>query len=379
MSLVVKIGPDIFSWIDYSSSSLEGVTITTGRQDARSPVNPTTCSVTLLYDSDLASFDPSTFSVGDLLIVEKTVTVPIVRFVGRVTDLQFDKYVLTVTAVSDGISRFGRFVADFDLGAGDTGEILDLAYTNILLNAYPGTAPTANFDPGITYLDTPMLTNSSPAQFVQTVTASEPNSFFYELPDGSLEFRDQEHFRYQTPDITFSDTEVLDGWQVTKRISDKINSAVVNYTGGNETYTETSDVTIYGLIQQSLDTYCSDPADALNLATRTVKNYAVPGWTLPGITVAMSPLSTARRDFIANNSGIAQLVEIPSLATGLNTYYVVQGYSETFGRYSWDINYYLSDWTLFRPSQNWEDIISGITWVAVPGSITWDEMLKDWI
>jgi hypothetical protein len=379
MSVVVKIGPDIFSWIEYTASSLEGITITTGRQDARSPVNPTTCSVTLLYDSALGSFDPSTFSVGDLLIVEKTAIVPIVRFTGRVTDLQFDEYVLTITAVTDGISRFGRFSADFTIGSGYTGEILDDTYTSVLVNAYPGTAPTANFDPGITYLDTPTLTNSSPAQFVQTVSASEPNSFFYELPDGSLEFRDQEHFRYQTPDVTFLDTEVLEGWQVTKRISDKINSSLVNYVGGSETYTETSDVTIYGLIQQSLDTYCSDPADALNLATRTVKNYALPGWTLPGITVAMSPLSSARQAFIANNSGIAQLVEIPSLAPGLNTYYVVQGYSETFGRYSWDINFYLSDWTLFRPSQNWEDIISGITWVAVPGSITWDDMLRDWI
>jgi hypothetical protein len=367
------------SGTEISASTLEGVTITTGRQDARSSVNPTTCSVSILYDSDLGTYDPSLYEIGEIIRVQTlTPSGYLDRFYGRITDLQFDKYVLTITGVTDGISRFGRFIADFDYGSGDTGDVLTNAYVGSIAPNYP-TAPAYSFDTGVTYVTTPALTNFSPAEFVQRLVASEPNSMFYERVDGALFLRDQEWFRSAVPDLTFLSTEIADTWQVTKRIGDKINSAVVDYDGGSTSYTETADTALYGKIQTSISTYCDAAADALNLATRTVKNYVEPGWTLPEITVPMSPLTSARREVIRANSSISNLVEIPVLTPGLNTKYVIQGYTERLGRYSWDITLYLADWSLFRPAQNWNDIVSGITWAATPVSISWDDMLKDWI
>lgn len=376
MTVKVLIGA-----VEVQASTLEGVTITTGRQDARSAITPTTCSVTILYDSDLGTYDPSTYQIGTLLRVQ--VSTPssgyLDRFYGRITDLQFDKYVLTITGVTDAISRFGRFAADFDYGSENTGTLLTLAYLGSIVPGYPSGAPSYGFDSGVTYCTTPALTNTTPAEFVTQLVASEPNSMFYEAPGPALYFRDGNSFRSDVPVITFSTTEIADQWQVTKRIGDKINSAVVEYDAGNVTYTETADTATYGKIQTSISTYCDAAADALNLATRTVKNFYDPGWTLPEITLNMSALSAARRETIRGSGAVAALVEIPSLAPGLNNKYVIQGYTERYGRVSWDLTFYLADWTLFRPAQNWENITSGITWSAVPVYVSWDDMLRDWI
>lgn len=365
--------------------TLQGVQIDRGRQDFTSAVSSNRASFQLVYDSSLGTVDPTTLELGEFVEIQYFTPAGFALFGGLITDLSFDKDVVRITAVSDGLSRLGRGNIPSITGFANVFWLAFTGlYTNYLLPLYPpGRYPTIVVGQDQTPVTIPTLTNASGASVLATLCASAPNGFLFEGLSGQLTFYDQSFFRPSTwpagwP-IAVNANEIVDDWQMTKTIGQKVNSAQVTYTSGTVTETDTYDVGLFGLFESSTTTYQTNAADAQNLADRQVANFTDPGWQISAITIPVHTLTAARQNVIVGSIQVGTVIDIPELYTGLPTRYVVQGITDRLGQTLFERTLYLADWELFRPAQTWDDVPAGVDWTEVDPALTWDEMITDWI
>lgn len=365
--------------------TLQGVQIDRGRQDFTSAVSSNRASFQLVYDSSLGTVDPTTLKLGEFVLIQYFSPSGWNLFGGLITDLSFDKDLVRVTAVSDGLSRLGRGnIPTIATLTGNFTTAFAYLYNTYLVTLYPpGRDPLFTVGGVATQVQIPALTNASGASVLATLCASAPNGFLFEGLSGRLTFEDESYFRPSTwpaywP-VAVNANEIVDDWQMTKTIGQKVNSAQVTYTSGTVTETDTYDVGVFGLFESSTTTYQTNAVDAQNLADRQVANFTDPGWQISAITIPVHTLSSLRQDVIVGLIQVGTVIDIPELYTGLPTRYVVQGITDRLGQTLFERTLYLADWELFRPAQTWDDIPAGVDWTDVDPALTWDEMITDWI
>jgi hypothetical protein len=354
---------------------LQGVQITYGRQDVVSQPEATSCSLTLLYDSSLGTLDVETLRIGAPVEVYMDVDL---RFAGTVTDVQVDRNVAQLVAVSPVLARLGRYTAPtVPAASGTTGTAMGTAWPTF--QAAYATPPTLDASSGTVTVDVDPATEENAAGWLAAVVGSEPAGVLFErISTGELVFRGTEDRRDLTPLLELDGTTTSADWSVSRRVAEKINTVAVEWTGGTVELADAADVAAAGVYEETISTLIDNELDATTRARLTLRNRTDPDWQLDALRIAVStwPGIDPPSTWIGPLE-IGRVVVLPELLPGFQTRYFVEGYTERIGRDLWELELYLSDVTLTRPADRWIDVALGVTWAGMNQTLTWDDVLKE--
>jgi hypothetical protein len=362
---------------------VENVTVSYGRQNVWQTVAPTACTLTVLTDSPLGAFDPATAAIGQYVQIDGYSSSPYVlatHFVGKITDVTVVEHLAQITAVAVPLAAWGRYTAT--------------AVTAIPADTLTGAAITllnAEIAPGF---DEQFVTIAAGTQTVQLaaaaavnalelaqlVASSEPAGVIYEYAQTNaivLGFADAETRRVSgASTFTFAAGELDRSWAFVRRISSKVNSAVVDWYAGTAFVDDPVDVLANGVYQLTLGTALDNELDAITAASTVIAHQKDPGWEIESIKVIGPTLSLARQLALLQ-AKVGDTVTLPSLGAGFPTAFFLEGWTTTIRRNVWECDLYLSDQTLTRPADRWLDVPIGEKWNTLSPSLTWDEALKE--
>lgn len=363
-----------------------------GRQDATSACDSQTVTFDVIYSSSsLGTIDPNTWLLGDRIqvYIKNAALATATYFSGTITDLQVKHDVMTVIATSDALSSINRTPIDLAAYTGAaTGTVVNAALTAVQAE---GGLPskTITTATGTNTVTTPIQTNANASSFISQVVASEPNGVLLETPAGVV-FTDYDSRRIATmPAAQKFDLSALGAvigydWQLEKTVSDFVNFCSVTWTGGTSTYQDTASVTARGAYNRSVTTYINNVSQADYNALRIVQHGLAPGWRTSGVVVDMSKLTDANRDAILKNMQTGSYVKIPTLITGAQTEYFVEGWTDRFvyaatGAKQWFRQLYISDITISQAAQRYVDVTSGVTYATVDATYRWIDLEQETI
>jgi hypothetical protein len=360
-----------------TAQTLQGISINYGRTSLDQQPNPTSCSLEIVYGSNLGTVTPNDWNLGDTVEVILTPTAGVGkrRFYGRITDMTMNWRTVAITAISDTISSLSRIttsVAPFT--AALAGSTMTTVMTTAAATLPVGAPfPLYTFSTGTVQMTSPGETSITVLDALQTIANSEPSGTLFELVETStLRFEDYNDRRVGTSVLTFASTEVVQDWRITRSIDSLTNYVTTTYSAGSSIYSSTSSITSLGQYESTIDTILTNADDATFRSRQAVAFGTRPGWSLDGVVIPLGTLSTARQTAIRDALVFGAQVTIPSLATGVATTYFVEGWDERIERSIWDLTLYLSDVTLTQAGQRWSDVTPTRKWNEVSTSITWD-------
>jgi len=383
---VYRNGASVSAIVDARSSSIYG------RKDNTSSCNSQTYTFDVIYDStSLGTTDPNLWLLGDRVqvYIKNAALATATYFSGTITDIQVKHHVMTIIATSDALSSINRTPIDVAAyTAVATGTVVNAALTAVQAE---GGLPskTITTATGTNTVTTPIQTNANASSFISQVVASEPNGVLLETPAGVV-FTDYDSRRIATmPAAQKFDLSALGAvigydWQLEKTVSDFVNFCSVTWTGGTSTYQDTASVTARGAYNRSVTTYINDVSQADYNALRIVQHGLTPGWRTSGIIVDMSKLTDANRDAVLKNMQTGSYVKIPTLITGAQTEYFVEGWTDRFvyaatGAKQWFRELYISDITISQAAQRYVDVTSGVTYATVDATYRWIDLEQETI
>ena len=378
---VYRNGASVSAIVDARSSSIYG------RKDNTSTCNSQTYTFDVVYDStSLGTTDPNTWAIGDRIqaYIKNAALATATYFSGTITDITAKHHLMTVIATSDSLSSINRNPISLSAYTGaDTGTVVNAALTAVqTAGGLPSkTITTAT---GTNTVTTPIQTTQNAGTFIAQVVASEPNGVLLETPAGVI-FNDYDSRRIATmPAAQKFDLSALGAvigydWQLEKTVSDFVNACTVTWTGGTATYNDTASVSAKGTFTRSVTTYIDQSSDADYNALRIVQHGLTPGWRTSGIVLDMSLLSDANRDAVLKNMRTGSYVKLPTLITGAQTEYFVEGWTDRFtysltGNKQWFRELYVSDIVISAAAQRYVDVTSGVTYATVNGTLRWIDL-----
>lgn len=382
------------AYVDVSDFAMNEISISYGRQTIDQPVDPSSCTVTFLLDSSIGTFDFSAFDLGYVVRIRALIDgypANRIRFLGVVTDMAIDRDTMTVSAVSQLISRYGKYLLPTAIPTVSTaGDIL----SDIATAAIPGipnyiTGGLANYwAPGTILLDADFAAGTNALEALLTTAASEPYGFIYEdFNSAGMRSNDQNSRIQANPDITLTGDEIIDDWEVSKSVTSQLNRVIVNYVGGQTTYTIPSSL---GELEKTYDTIIVSLADANEFAAMTGARGENLRYEIPKATIPFATLSSARQNELTSNVSpygirINSFVRLPAIRPYVQRDYFVEGWSETISRHRWDWTLHLSDIGRSRYFQRWNQIDTDplilvyTTWDDLSATLTWEDFYYDWI
>ena len=368
--------------VSYEDQAIEGVSIYTGREEIDRQPNPSTASVRLVRDSTLGSINPENWPYAAPVVV--TYGASRVRFVGQLVDVNYDRYTITLTAVSDA-ARWPSVKAVFGLAPFIIGPTYDVIRYNGDAIGTLSSSITAS-----TALDTGEGESAlwyddgfyEVWPFLQACTAAEPSGVLFDditTNPVTLTFHDATRRRNTTPDITLTGDEILDDWVIGRQNSDKANQSTVTtvenlsygWPATTEVETIESDVTTYGPYTADIAPSYATPASAVNAGRAIVGLRWNPMFRLRRLTIPLDALSAMRRETLLDDIRISALVDIPTIANYTADGFFIEGWNESFGQKQHVITVFLSDSRLTHPPDRWIDVDPTLTWAGVSNTMTW--------
>lgn len=364
---------------------LKDLTVRYGRLDNVSACDPTTVSFGIVYSGGGAgTIDPNTVLLGDRIVITITNTsyAAATYFSGTITDVKAGHYKCDVIAVSDGLSGVNRTPITMSAQTSQyTGAVVNAALTAIQsAGALPGKTITTST--GTNLVTTPAQVSSSATSFLTQVVASEPSGVLLEDGASTIRFSSYDDRRIATMpatqkfDFSALGNAFLWEWELEKSVSDFLNRAEITWTGGISTYADSASVTSKGAYTRAVTTYIDNTSDADYQALRLVQHGLNPGWRTSGLVLDMGGLSDANRQAVLTNMRTGSYLKIPSLISGTQTQFFVEGWTDTItygatGTKQWFRELYVSDITITAAAQRYVDVTSGVTWGTVNGSLRW--------
>lgn len=374
-------------YTDISTYTLDSVSISYGRQTLDQSVDPSSCTIDLLLDSSLGTFNFANVDLGYLVRVKAQVDGYVedrVRFIGVVTDMVVGRETMTITAVSQLLSRYGKYSLPTAVTTNDTAgyilaDIATAAAAGLPLNIGPDIWAEGTFN-----LDADFAIGTNALVALTTTAASEPYGFVYEdFLSESMRSTDNLTRELTGPDFTFTGDEIVDNWQVSKSVTSQVNKAIVNWTGGTTSYTSPANL---GELEKSYDTIITTLQDADNLALFLATSGINLRYEIPQVTIPLATLSSVRQDELlahdpAGSEGVRinTYVRLPQIRSYIETDYFVEGWSETISRNRWDWTLHLSDVYRSRYFQLWNQVTALLEWQDVEATTTWDDLIYEWI
>lgn len=378
---VFRNGSNTSAKVDARSSSIYG------RKDNTSTCNSQTYTFDVVYDStSLGTTDPNTWAIGDRIqvYIQNAALATATYFSGTITDITAKHHVMTVIATSDVLSSINRTEIDTPAFTGSlTGDVLTDVLNNVqTVGALP--SKTITCAPGTNTVTIAGTVNQNAASYIAQVVASEPNGVLLETPAGVV-FSDYDSRRIATMPATQKfDLSALGAvigydWQLEKTVSDFVNRCTVTWTAGTAIYYDAASVSTRGAYNRSVTTYINNSSQANYNALRIVQHGLTPGWRTSGIVVDMSNLTDANRDAVVKNMRTGSYVKLPTLITGAQTEYFVEGWTDRFtysltGNKQWFRELYVSDIVISAAAQRYVDVTSGVTYATVNGTLRWIDL-----
>lgn len=399
MNVTVTVGAQ-----DYSVVTLDGVSITWGRQDLSAPPAPSTCTVTLLRDDQLtAPIEPDLFTIGSELTVTVTPqrsavhgviledwitdtyldpdTQPaMTRFSGRVTDVTVTRDTVELVAVSRLLSSLARLDTEFPAAPGPVELVAAVgdALTHVAGELAPVTVTLG--PPTVFTVDPDASGPVNAATYVQDLAGVIPGGAVWESPDG-LELRYTVGNRATNdPLVSIRADEVGEEWTLTKTVGDRRNVVTVEWLSGTVVAEDATDIAVHGRYPLELAAPLDNATDATTVGRLQLVAGTNPSWRLDSLNVPLAALAPWRQAQLVAGLVPDVMLEVPELVDGVQVFYFLEGWDEILGPQRWDLTLYLSDANLTRPPQPWDDAAAYGTWdEMVPSGLTWDDLLTTWI
>lgn len=381
---------------------LQGASIFWGRSDINQQPSPATATFTLRRVVD-DPIEPD-FVVGNLIeayiAISPSSFTKQLRFWGQITDIQMDRYTYTLTCVSP-LTRLMQEQFGYKYGPieGPVYQMYVVQNGQNILSWLGGATYQLplDLDDGENYSSWWYDEGTYNLwDFVGAFVAGETSGVLGEEfgkveygPVGSwytVRFTDATARRKTTPDLTLTDTEILQNWQIEQQVSDKVNTVNISrsandYLGWLESNTivaNNDDVYTYGAYSLSLAATYSDDASIRKVGTSIVGLQTVPTYRLHKVTVPMSTLTDSRQDEILDAIRQSALIEIPELVPGFPTVYFLEGTYEVVAQPDgWTIDLILSEASLTHPPDRWIDVDPSTDWASLPYTLTWNDAYKE--
>lgn len=391
-TVVVQTAPipaagDPAVYTDISSYTLDSVSISYGRQTLDQSVDPSSCTIELLLDSSLGTFNFANVDLGYLVRVKAQVDGYVedrVRFIGVVTDMVVGRETMTITAVSQLLSRYGKYSLPTAVTTNDTAGYILADIATAAAAGLPSNIGPDIWAEGTFNLDADFAIGTNALEALTRTAASEPYGFVYEdFLSESMRSTDKLTREFAGADFTFTGDEIIDSWEVSKSVTSQVNKAVVNWTGGTTSYTSPANL---GELEKNYDTIITTLQDADNLALFLATSGINLRYEIPRVTIPFATLSSVRQDELlahdpAGSEGIRinSYVRLPQIRSYIETDYFVEGWSETISRNRWDWTLHLSDVYRSRYFQQWNQVTALLEWQDVEATTTWDDLIYEWI
>lgn len=390
----IPTGGGVPAYVDVSDFALNETTINYGRETIDQQVDPSTCSITFLLSSALGEFDFAAFDLGYVVRVRALIdgyAAQRIRFLGVVTDMMIDRETMTITAVSQLISRYGKYSLPVAIPNINTAGVICAAIATAADPTIPnfvGAGPMANYwATGTFLLDADFAAGTNALEALLTTAMSEPYGFIYEdFAAEGMRSNDQNSRTQANPDITLTGTEIMNDWEVSKSVTSQLNKVFVNYVGGQTTYEVPSSL---GELEKTYDTIIVSLADADEYAKMNGARGLNLRYEIPKATIPFATLSSARQNELTSNVNpygirINSFVRLPAIRPYVQRDYFVEGWSETISKHRWDWTLHLSDIGRSRYFQRWNQLndkppLPILTWDDLQATQTWADLYYDWI
>ena len=390
--------------------TLEGVSITLGREDIQQQANSGFATIEFLNlpYTDVEIFDIIAVTIDNYTGVDTTI------FTGTVTDVSVSvldagttNTFITQISASGGLSELAAKEANIvgyaEQKDGDRIVSVITDTFGLKWNELPLTqvwtdyttetwadllgVSIANIDTPGTYdlfdsTGSPEPTNA--LTYVQTV-ANSGSGFIYETPTGGIGYQDQDaRADYVSANgfVALSKNYILaDNINVTTSRNDIVNDVIVVYGAAQNSVEveELDSISAYGRITNTVQTYLKNSTDADTLADRLVLLNAYPTPIIQGITVqidAPTMSSTLLNSLVGVFFGMpVSITDFPTLLYPNQFFGYVEGWTWEIDRFTARLTLNVSDLTFSAIPVAWQDVYAGEIWSTIDPALQWQNAL----
>ena len=390
--------------------TLEGVSITMGRDDIQQQANSGFATIDFLNlpYTDVEIFDLISITLDNYSGVDTTI------FTGTVTDVSVSvldagttNTFITQISASGGLSELAAKEANIvgyaEQKDGDRIVSVITDTFGLKWNELPATQTWNDYTTetwndllgvDISAIDTPGtydLFSSTAApeplnalNYVQIV-ADSGSGYIYETVTGGIGYQDQDaRADYVTANgfVNLSKNYILaDGINVTTSRNDIINDVIVVYGAAQDSVEveELDSISAYGRVTQTVQTYLKNLADADTLADRLVLLNAYPTPIIQGISVQINTPtmnSTLLNSLVGVFFGMPiSITDFPALLYPNQFFGYVEGWQWEIDRFTARLTLNVSDITFSAVPVAWQDVYVGETWATIDPALQWQNAL----
>jgi hypothetical protein len=370
--------------------ALDLVTIRNGRKNPRSLIEPTTCTIGIVWKSEAGTYDVQKLRLGALVEVDVTIEEifgpsTVNRFTGAITDVTIGKNSAQVVAVTNLLARLSRCTFNASATSGIIPEVVQDLFDEIVAQN-PDLGITLNAAHGLENqisVDLGAQTGANALEALQQAISADPAAFLYEEPETQTIVLRTGANRLVTGIVTsllITEEAVLDTFRIRRSVAGRVNRATVKWTGGTETADYAPSLAQFGPYPRQVETRIDNDTDAALVAQRIINAGAGNGWEIESISVEV-PLITSISTFLfLLQLNINRSVILPDLGSDVPEFpgrVWLEGWDETISRSRWTIDLHITDPLLVGWPQLWNEVTSTLTWAALFGP-TWADQTGTW-
>lgn len=393
--------------VNYTGSTLDGVTITMGRPDTTQQPQAGYANLRIL---DLAS-QPAPFALGAAVTItalDSTATsVPL--FTGTISDIittvespSINGHITTHTVIATGsIARLNRRTAGAagypSQGDGDrVARILEiLAQTwdepsaSLTWNGVAATSTWATYDPLYGQVDQPGLftlaaytDGEANAYELSGIAALSGLGVVYETGDGKINYADANSRQDDASINGYLDIPVGailgSGLETSTRLGDATNQITVVYSGGEVTVTDTASIAAIGPAAMTYTTALADVLDATEQADRYLALNAQPKPSIEKIIIPVTgvDISSTLIDALAR-IGMGKPISMSNLPASVGPDFTgfVEGWRWVLTDNTALLELSISDFGRSVITTKWADAPALIQYTTVNATLKWQDAM----
>lgn len=394
--------------VEYTSVTLSGVSITSGRTDIYSQPVAGYCTLTII------NLDESVFSFkvndGMTLQIKDSTGAFIPVFGGSLTDIGIQVQAAgsagiatsaTLTALG-ALSRLPKALTNGVLSKDLDGVQIETILTDLLVNnwtevpaslqwsSYPSTTTWANAEnTGLGEIDSgiyELQARTSDLTDMYSLVSALANSGFgylYEDAQGRISYAGADHrqnYLAANGYVTISaNTALSAGIKTITQSGDVRNDISLKWRGGTETATNASSIATYGKLSQSVTTTLHNEIDAESQAQRYLDLRSFPRAKFETITfpITSPEIDDVDRDALLNVfMGMPiRITDLPlNISSGQFEGYV-EGWSFKVGLNSIYLTINVSPIEFSQVAINWSQVSASETWNTLSNTLTWENAI----
>ncbi len=374
--------------VDISANIGSFIRITYGRQEITSNIaQASTATVDLVWgDSALGLISLPGLTIGRLIEVFAThgASGTSTIFSGRITDVVANAgspkaQVIAVNNILPAIQRTPVTVA---AATGTTGTLCTNILTAVIsaagltgVSVVSNTGGNVQVSPGVTAAPAQsLLSQLLDGEFSGTLCEVSPLSVgVFVTSDRNIDTMPSG----QKFNITAT-TSYFKNQGFRRGVGDILNQSVVSWTGGTETFTDASSVSLIGLYSRQTSTLLSSESEAEAVAALDVTRQVTPGFRAEVMPVRWSAFADGARKTRTDNCRVGTYLTTASFGASFPSTFFIEGWTDviTAGPQgaNWERQLIVSASDLTKAPEVWSSVTNTLTWATVPGTIDWLDM-----